>query len=58
MAAAHPAQILVACSSKGKETISLQDPLYQITWKGSDWPYLGQYLCVRAVNVNRRIGVG
>ena len=53
MTAAHLAGILVACNTKGKQTISLPDSLYQITWKGYDWPYLGQYLCIRPINVNR-----
>lgn len=53
MTAAYPAGILVACNTKWKETISLPDSLYQITWKGCDWPYLGQYLCIRPINVNR-----
>lgn len=53
MTAAHLAGILVACNTKGKQTISLPDSLYQITQKGYDWPYLGQYLCIRPINVNR-----
>lgn len=53
MTAAHPAGIIVVCNTKGKETISLPSFLYQITWKGCDWPYLGQYLCIRPINVNR-----
>ena len=53
MTAVHPAGIFIACNTKGKEAISLLGSLYQITWKGCDWPYLGQYLCIRPINVNR-----